>query len=137
VTTISTLSFLPRLTGEDLKELGILSIGPRRKLLNAIARLNNVIDRSGAPTVERVPTLASKPSDPPGQREAERRQLTILFCDLVGSTPLSGRPDPEEYRSIVAGFQEACTGTITRFDGFRAKYMGDGVLAYFRLPTSS
>jgi class 3 adenylate cyclase len=74
------------------------------------------------------------PSNLPQPPDAERRHLTILFCDLVGSTELSRHLDPEEYRGIIAAFQQACASTIARFDGFLAKYMGDGVLAYFGYP---
>jgi class 3 adenylate cyclase/tetratricopeptide (TPR) repeat protein len=108
---------LPRLTSDDLKELGVQAVGHRRKLLNAISRL----DRS--------------PADPASIGvEAERRQLTVMFCDLVGSTALAGALDPEEYRTILNAYHDVCAGTVTEFGGFVAKYMGDGVLAYFGYP---
>lgn len=108
---------LPRLTGDDLKELGIHAVGHRRKLLDAISRL----DRSPA-----HPAIVGA--------EAERRQLTVMFCDLVGSTPLASALDPEEYRAILNAYHQACTRTIAEFEGYVAKYMGDGVLAYFGYP---
>ena len=126
---------VPRLTTEDLKELGIVSVGHRRKLLDAITELNNAAGRADELPVDPGPASAPlQRSDELRQPGAERRQLTILFCDLVGSTELSHRLDPEDYRSIIACFQHACANTIARFDGFLAKYMGDGVLAYFGYP---
>jgi class 3 adenylate cyclase len=111
---------LPTLTADDLKDLGVLVIGHRRKLLNAIAAL----DGSEAP-----PAPGTAP-----RAAAERRQLTVMFCDLVGSTALSAQLDPEDMREVIRGYQDACAGVITRFEGFVAKYMGDGVLAYFGYP---
>lgn len=75
----------------------------------------------------RRPIAASAP-------EAERRQLTVLFCDLVGSTPLSGRLDPEEYRGILRDYQSACAEVIGRYEGYIARYFGDGILTYFGYP---
>ncbi|TIW61020.1 MAG: hypothetical protein E5V49_13080 [Mesorhizobium sp.] len=109
-------SLLPRLTDADLKELG-LPLGPRKKLLEAIANL----DATPVATAE-------KP------RQAERRQLTVVFCDLVGSTALSQGMDPEDLRAIIRSFQDAAAGAIARFEGHVAKFMGDGVLAYFGYP---
>ncbi|MBM6584422.1 hypothetical protein ILT44_29985, partial [Microvirga sp. BT689] len=120
---------LPRLTSDDLKELGVTAVGHRRKLLDAIAHLNDtsglaVKDRLGR--VERsVERSASRPALV--HSGAERRQLTVMFCDLVGSTVLASALDPEEYRAILNAYHSACTATIARFDGFVAKYMGDGV----------
>jgi len=117
---------LPKLTSEDLKEIGVLAIGHRRKLLDAIAAL-----RSGMP----VPDASSAaPLDTRVQAEAERRQLTVMFCDLVGSTALSARLDPEDLREVIAAYHRAATEVVAGFDGFVAKYMGDGVLVYFGYP---
>ncbi len=113
---------LRRLTGEDLRELGITSIGHRRRLLDAIAALG-MAEASAAPTP--VPIAAS---------EAERRQLTVMFCDLVGSTALSVRFDPEDLREIIGAYHRCVADTVGRFAGFVAKYMGDGVLVYFGYP---
>jgi hypothetical protein len=117
---------LPELTADDLTGLGITSIGHRRKLLAAIADL-----RGGAPkpVSETAPTAAPRVSG-----EAERRQLTVMFCDLVGSTPLSTRFDPEDLHEIVGAYHRCVTDTVARFSGFVAKYMGDGVLIYFGYP---
>lgn len=114
---------LVKLTGEDLKEIGVTSVGHRRKLLDAIAHL----DSYTAETVALDGALAGAP-------EAERRQLTLMFCDLAGSTALAERLDPEEMRGIIRSYQNAVSEEITRFDGHVAKFMGDGVLAYFGWP---
>ena len=125
---------LLRLTAEDLKDIGVSSVGHRRKLLEAIAELR---DRSSPTSDEGVkePTqvteLASATVSPSG---AERRQLTVMFTDLVGSTALSARLDPEEMSEIIRSYQNCCAGEISRFEGHIAKFMGDGVLAYFGWP---
>ena len=110
---------LTELTAEDLIGLGVTSIGHRRKLLAAIATLRE------APLP--APALAISVG-------AERRQLTVMFCDLVGSTPLSTRFDPEDLREIVGDYHRCVADTVARFAGFVAKYMGDGVLIYFGYP---
>ncbi len=115
---------LSELTDADLKDLG-LSLGHRRKLLKAIAPL----PQASAVSVE-VPDAPS-PDAPP---EAERRQLTVLFCDLVGSTALSSQLDPEDMRDVLRAYQDACSSVIDRYEGYFAKFMGDGVYAYFGYP---
>ena len=110
-------SLLPKLTEADLKELG-LPLGSRKKFLEAVANL-------GTPTV-------GAPADTP--REAERRQITVMFSDLVGSTALSARMDPEDLREVISAYQKCVSETVRRFGGFVAKYMGDGVLIYFGYP---
>jgi class 3 adenylate cyclase len=116
---------LRRLTAEDLRELGVASIGHRRRLLAAIAALG---DRQ--PLAETSP----EPAPTPAAGEAERRQLTVMFCDLVGSTPLSVRFDPEDLREVIGAYHRCVADTVARFSGFVAKYMGDGVLVYFGYP---
>jgi class 3 adenylate cyclase/predicted ATPase len=116
---------LPELTAEDLIGIGVSSIGHRRKLLAAVAQLHSKSLHPDAPPLER--------EDRAGM-EAERRQLTVMFCDLVGSTPLSTRFDPEDLREIVGAYHRCVTDTVSRFGGFVAKYMGDGVLIYFGYP---
>ena len=123
---------LPKLTAEDLKDIGIIAVGHRRKLLDAIAGLRQ--GRSAA-----VSETSSETKEPAQARtsravEAERRQLTIMFVDLVGSTALSNRIDPEEMREVIRVYQNAVAGEIARFEGHVAKFMGDGVLAYFGWP---
>jgi len=108
---------LPELTPEDLTTLGINSVGHRRRILAAIAALHGEAAQAVAKT--------------PPAGEAERRQLTVMFCDLVGSTALSARFDPEDLREIVGAYHRCVAETVARFAGFVAKYMGDGVLIYF------
>jgi class 3 adenylate cyclase len=116
---------LPQLTAEDLSGLGVASIGHRRKLLAAIVSLN-----SGA-----LPTRAAPAEHRPAAIYlAERRQLTVMFCDLVGSTALSSALDPEEMGDLIRAYQNPVTGEIMRYEGHIAKYLGDGVLAYFGWP---
>ena len=120
---------LPELTADDLISIGVTSVGHRRKLLAAIAALG--VD---PPTVAQSAAGAtSVPSSSP-IIYAERRQLTVMFCDLVGSTALSTRFDPEDLRELIGDYHRAVADTIGRFDGFVAKYMGDGVLIYFGYP---
>jgi class 3 adenylate cyclase len=122
-------AILSDLTDQDLKELGVSSLGHRRQLLRAIAELNTV--EKGAPNF--APETAA-PVTPEPQNAAERRQLTVMFVDLVGSTALSARLDPEDMREIVGAYHRSCAVQITKAGGFVAKYMGDGVLAYFGYP---
>ena len=122
---------LPNLTAEDLKELGVASLGHRRKLLDAIAALRT--DASGKAPAADAATASSAPSASPEDR-AERRQVTVMFSDLVGSTALSARMDPEDLREVISGYQKCVADTVQRFGGFVAKYMGDGVLIYFGYP---
>src|SRR5882724_5663534 len=120
---------LPELTAEDLISIGVTSVGHRRKLLSAIAAL-----RAAAPAPVLTATPASVPPPAPAPAQAERRQLTVMFCDLVGSTALSTGMDPEDLRDVIASFQSRCSTAIRRYDGFVAKYMGDGILVYFGYP---
>src|SRR5215831_18245327 len=132
---------LPKLTADDLKDIGVTAVGHRRKLLEAIAQLS-APDAPPDPIPPTAPTTGGSPPRPPPHAgegrgvaaEAERRQLTIMFCDLVGSTPLSTRLDPEDLRDVIGAYHRAVAEVVGRFDGFVAKYMGDGVLAYFGYP---
>jgi class 3 adenylate cyclase len=125
---------LPHLTADDLKEMGVTAIGHRRVLLRAIANLG----KSGSPAVEQAferRTSSERVGDAPKRAsEAERRQLTVMFVDLVGSTELSARLDPEDMGRIIGAYQDRCTEVVKRWGGHVAKYMGDGVLAYFGWP---
>src|SRR2546422_4132263 len=113
------------LTENHLREIGI-PLGARLKLLKAIAALDARADAVG-PTAD----VALPDSSIDG---AERRQVTVMFSDLVGSTALSARMDPEDLREIISAYQECVAEVVRRFDGFVAKYMGDGVLGYFGYP---
>ena len=128
---------LPDLTAEDLIGMGVTSIGHRRKLLSAIASLGAEAPAALPPAVV-APASASAPAlapvPPPAPAEAERRQLTVMFCDLVGSTALSTAMDPEDLRDVITSFQTRCAEAVRRYDGFVAKYMGDGILVYFGYP---
>src|SRR5262252_3675928 len=115
---------LPQLTSEDLKEIGVLPIGHRRRLLHAIATFSSNLPPSAAP--------AAAPGE--SAQIGERRQLTVMFCDLVGSTALASRLDPEDLREVIGAYQRCVAEVINRYDGFIAKYMGDGVLVYFGYP---
>src|ERR1700736_5183709 len=120
---------LPSLTAEDLKDLGVGIVGHRRKLLDAITALRgdaNAKEPSGE-------ALSSPPSATPEDR-AERRQVTVMFSDLVGSTALSARMDPEDLREVISAYQKCVAETVQRFGGVVAKFMGDGVLVYFGYP---
>ena len=116
---------LPKHSVEDLKDLGLVLGGHRRKLLDAIAALG-----AAAPAA----SATAAPRDAPALAEAERRQLTVMFCDLVGSTALSTRFDVEDLREMIGAYHRCVADTVTRFAGFIAKYMGDGVLVYFGYP---
>src|ERR1700730_7521422 len=116
------LDILSELTEHDLEKLGV-SLGNRRRLVKVIAK------RAGGES-------ATTPMPAPGldsgvSSEAQRRQVTVLFCDLVGSTALSGAIDPEPLGTLIRRYQDAAAGAIGRFGGFVARVMGDGVLAYF------
>jgi class 3 adenylate cyclase/predicted ATPase len=113
-------SVLPDLTDQHLKDLGI-ALGDRLKLLRAIRELSGVV------SIPRQP-------EPEPQEAPERRQVTVMFSDLVGSTALSARMDPEDLRGIISAYQRCVAETVQRFGGFVAKYMGDGVLVYFGYP---
>src|SRR6266567_4185084 len=115
---------LPKLTAEDLRDLGVTAVGHRRILLDAIAALRPETCRD---TAEPFGSGGKAP-------EAERRQLTVMFVDLVGSTALSARLDPEELRDIIGAYHRRCAEVITGSCGFVAKYLGGGVLAYFGYP---
>jgi class 3 adenylate cyclase/tetratricopeptide (TPR) repeat protein len=121
-----SFAVLPDLTDQDLKEIGV-SLGHRRQLLRAIAELTR--REKDAPKA----AVATAPSAAP-QDTAERRQVTVMFSDLVGSTALSARMDPEDLREIISAYQRCVAETVQRFGGFVAKYMGDGALVYFGYP---
>ena len=110
-------SVLPDLTDQDLEKLGVL-LGHRRKLLRAIADLKDIKKSEPEVAVAATTTAASRPQD-----SAERRQVTVMFSDLVGSTALSARMDPEDLREVISAYQKCVAETVRRFSGFVAKYM--------------
>jgi class 3 adenylate cyclase len=118
------VSVLRHLTDQDLKELGI-PLGHRRKMLAAITEMTG----TAPATLAATPVTEAKPQD-----TAERRQVTVMFSDLVGSTALSARMDPEDLREVISAYQQCVADTVQRFGGFVAKFMGDGVLVYFGYP---
>jgi class 3 adenylate cyclase len=118
------VSVVRHLTDQDLKDIGVL-LGHRRKILAAITEIIGTAPATPAAT----PATEPKPQD-----TAERRQVTVMFSDLVGSTALSARMDPEDLREVISAYQKCAAETVQRLGGFVAKYMGDGVLAYFGYP---
>ncbi len=118
---------LPKLTAKDLKDLGVTLVGHRRQLLDAIAVLNAEMPAAVPATPRDAATLA----------DAERRQLTVMFCDLVGSTALSRRFDPEDLREVISAYHRAVTEVVTGSDGFGREVHGRRCAGLFRLPTDS
>ena len=118
------VSVLPHLTDQDLKDIGV-PLGPRRKILAAITAETGTTNATPEPAAS---------IEPKAQDTAERRQVTVMFSDLVGSTALSARMDPEDLREVISAYQKCVAETVQRFGGFVAKYMGDGVLVYFGYP---
>src|SRR5262249_41685791 len=116
------LSVIRDLTEQDLKDLGVL-LGHRRKILHAIAELDGGAPAPTQTVIEQV-----------SRREAERRHLTVMICDLVGSTALSARLDPEDMRAVIDAYHAACARITRTYDDFLAEFRGDGILAYFGYP---
>jgi class 3 adenylate cyclase/predicted ATPase len=120
---------LPNLTAEDLKDMGVGLVGHRRILLDAIAALR-------APEAAPVPPADASLATHEAKDSAERRQVTVMFSDLVGSTALSSRLDPEDLRDVISAYQKCVGDIVVRFGGFVARYLGDGVLIYFGYPAA-
>ena len=118
------VSVLPHLTDQDLKDLGV-PLGHRRKILAAITAETGTTNATPEPAAS---------LEPKAQDTAERRQVTVMFSDLVGSTALSARMDPEDLREVISAYQKCVAETVRRFGGFVAQYMGDGALVYFGYP---
>jgi class 3 adenylate cyclase/tetratricopeptide (TPR) repeat protein len=127
---------LCQLTTEDLKELGVAAVGHRRQLMVAIASLRPEGTPAGAPggLPSSHPATSPTGSLVSSETTAERRPLSVMFCDLIGSTALSSRLDPEDLRDVIRTYQACVANTIKQFDGFIARYVGDGVLIYFGWP---
>jgi class 3 adenylate cyclase len=121
------------LTDADLRELG-LALGDRKRLLQAVARLDTpAAAETAAPAVA---SIAPSIEEGAVSQGGERRQLTVMFCDLVGSTALSEKLDPEDLRTLLHAYRTLCGEVIARYDGFVARYVGDGILTYFGWPTA-
>ena len=124
---------LPHLDREDLKELGV-SLGHRKVILAAVSKLSVGDDDQLGSEVAAPSAEMAEEHSAPSAKAAERRQLTVMFCDLVGSTELSVRLDPEDLHDLMRRYQDAVAGVVARFEGHVAKFLGDGVLAYFGWP---
>src|SRR5499427_5870660 len=120
---------LSDLTDQDLEKIGVVSVGHRRKLLRAIANLKDLETITPAVAIEAAPPAIPRAAD-----TGERRQVTVMFSDLVGSTALSARMDPEDLRELISAYRKCAAEAVRRFGGFVARYMGDGVLVYFGYP---
>jgi class 3 adenylate cyclase len=121
------MDLLRQIDDQALRDLGMTSAGHRLRVRNAVAKM------APASVVEVNLTSATSPREVT-VASAERLQLTVMFCDLVGSTSLSSRLDPEDMREVILAYQGACSSVMPTYDGFIAKFMGDGVLAYFGYP---
>ena len=122
---------LSELTDQDLEKLGVISIGHRHKLLRAIGEIRD-LDKRASPVITAAASSGSR-----GVVSAERRQVTVLFADLVGSTAMASRMDPEDLREVISSYQKTAVDTVDRFGGFVARYMGDGLLVYFGYPEAN
>ncbi len=125
------LEVLPQLTEADLESLGVL-LGHRKKILKVIADQSPGAGEASARPEEAKIARAQEPSPTPVK--AERRQLTVMFCDLVGSTELSHRLDPEDLREVISRYRDAVAGAVARYEGHVARFVGDGALVYFGWP---
>lgn len=122
---------LPGLTAEDLKEIGVASVGHRRLMLQAVAAFSATSAGPATAAFEAVVAPAAH-----ARSRAERRQLTVMFVDLVGSTALSRSLDPEDLRDVLGAYQALAARAIERYGGYVAKLLGDGILVYFGWPTA-
>ena len=136
------VSVLPHLTEQDLRDMGVL-LGHRRKMLVAIAGLSSVLTAAAppatAPLTPLAPTTSSTAVSPPvaaAEAAAERRHLTVMFCDLVGSTAISAQLDAEEWRDLVGAYLDAASAAVTEMGGHVAKKLGDGLMSLFGYPVA-
>ena len=126
------LDLLCELKDEDLEKLGVHALGHRKKLLKAIAELNGAQTPTLAPAAEGIRATHAAAALP--ATDGERRQLTVLFCDMVGFTELANRVDPEVLQGIIRGYEDACAVCITRYEGYVFQRLGDGIVAFFGYP---
>jgi class 3 adenylate cyclase len=125
---------LPKLTVDDLKDLGVAVVGHRRKIMSAIEELN-AASLAGADAIE-PPQTQAPPSVSANSGGAERRPITVMFCDLVGSTALASRLDAEDWRSLVNAYLDEASAAVTVLGGYVLKRLGDGLMALFGYPTA-
>src|SRR5271156_3652384 len=134
------INLLGQLTNDDLKEIGVVSLGHRKKLLEAIADLGSAPAAAPAPTAimpAPIPAAVALPSfSAPVEAAGERRHLTVMFCDLVGSTGISARLDAEEWRDLVGAYLDAASRAVTEMGGQVAKKLGDGLMSLFGYPVA-
>ncbi|MBD3665929.1 adenylate/guanylate cyclase domain-containing protein [Sulfitobacter aestuariivivens] len=123
-------SVLPELTNDDLKDLGVNLVGHRRKLLKAISELNSAPDKP-------VPAPVQPEPEPEPETFAERRQVSVLFCDMVGSTSLSTQIDPEDLREVQRRYQDAVATAVSAHGGHIGSFVGDGIVIYFGWPIAT
>ena len=122
-------NLLPRLTGDDLKEIGVSAFGDRLRLLDGIAAL------AGAKPTSDAPVPPSKPVPPKSPEvSAERRPITVMFCDLVGSTSIAAKLDAEDWRNLVNAYLDEASKAVTGLGGHVLKRLGDGLMALFGYP---
>jgi class 3 adenylate cyclase len=133
-----TEKVLPNLTAEDLKELGVAALGHRRTLLDAIAALRNDASVQTPPVTAAParPSAAAPTSAPVAEAVGERRHITVMFCDLVGSTSISAGLDAEDWRDLVGAYLDAASAAVTEMGGHVAKKLGDGLMALFGYPVA-
>src|SRR4051812_7559609 len=128
-----TFDLLPSLTADDLKDLGVTAVGHRRRMLNAIAELQTAVAATDAPAATDA-IAGSAPEERVFATAAERRQLSVIFCDVIDYTSFSPRLDPEDLNAMIRNYQARVASIIARYGGFIADYLGDGVLIYFGWP---
>jgi len=129
-------TILGELTDEDLKDIGVASLGHRRKLLRAIADIGKAADRRGAAPTALTATSVAQALSRPAEPASERRYLTVMFCDLVGSTEIAAGLDAEEWRDIVDAYVDAASAAVTEMGGHVAKKLGDELMALFGYPVA-
>ena len=131
-----TFAILPDLTDQDLKELGMASLGHRRQLLREIANLGKTAGAAAsAPALPEQP-IAAPTVTPPVEAAGERRHVTVMFCDLVDSTGISAKLDAEEWRDLVGTYLDAASAAVTEMGGHVAKKLGDGLMVLFGYPAA-